>query len=159
MAETPGVDFALLNEEDYRSLSAPGRRRAREGALLMLYQMDIGENSLETASQTLKDASIKGGQATFALELLALALEYQDTADALIQEQAQDWEFERLFSIDKAILRLSLAELQQSTTPETIIINEAVELAKKFGDDASPSFVNAVLDALRKARAGEGSSK
>ena len=158
MAETPGADFALLNEEDYRNLSAPGRRRAREGALLMLYQIDVGENDLETAKQTLKDAGIKGGQAAFALELLASALEYQATADALIEEQAQDWEFERLFSIDKAILRLSLAELQQGTTPTNIIINEAVELAKKFGDNASPSFINAVLDSLRKARAGEGTS-
>lgn len=150
-----GVDFAQLNQEDYRDLSAPGRRRAREGALLMLYQLDFGGNDPEIAAQTLNDIKVKGGQAQFAKDLVQAAREHRAAADEVIRGQAQEWQFERLFSIDKAILRLALAELERSETPAEIVINEAVELAKKFGNEASPKFINAVLDTVCQQKRGE----
>jgi len=132
---------------DYGELAASGRRRARETAMLMLYQLDFGGNEMEMAARTLADIGLDEENAAFALSLVECSRAYQPQADARIAELSREWDFARLFSIDVTILRLALCELA-GETPANIVINEAVELAKKFGDNASPSFINAVLDAV-----------
>jgi len=139
----------LPDAGDYTDLAASGRRRARETALLMLYQLDFGENDAQMAARTLADIGLDEENAAFALELVERSRAYRSQADVRIAELSREWDFARLFSIDVAILRLALCEMT-GETPANIVINEAVELAKKFGDNSSPAFVNAVLDAVHQ---------
>jgi N utilization substance protein B len=136
-----------LPEDDYAGFYPSGRRRAREAALLMLYQLDFGGNEAGQAEYTLQCLGLDEDKNAFARQLVKDARERVSVSDELIASHSREWDFERLFNIDVAILRLALSELN-SSTPANIVINEAVELAKKFGDAASPAFVNAVLDAV-----------
>ena len=134
-------------EADYEGLSPAPRRRAREAALLMLYQLDFGGNEAAAAEHTLRSIALDEENAAFARQLVQNACLFETEADELIAVHSREWDFERLFNIDVTILRLALCELN-SAIPANIVINEAVELAKKFGDEASPAFINAVLDAV-----------
>ena len=142
--ERPDNDVA---DDFFAGFAPSGRRRAREAALLMLYQLDFGGNEAQAAEDTLGALGLDDDNADFARRLVGLAHSYQSASDGLIAAHSREWDFGRLFSIDVCILRLALGELK-SPTPATIVINEAVELAKKFGDKASPAFINAVLDAV-----------
>lgn len=71
--------------------------------------------------------------------------------DELIVQQAANWRMERLAVIDRAILRLAIYELRTTDTPPKVILNEAVELAKKFSSEEAGSFVNGILDAVHKS--------
>jgi N utilization substance protein B len=143
-----------LPEDDYAGFSA-GRRRAREAALLMLYQLDFGGNEAERAEHTLRSLGLDEDNSAFARQLVANAREQSARSDEIIAAHSREWDFERLFNVDVAILRLALSELN-SPAPANIVINEAVELAKKFGDAASPAFVNAMLDAVYQKQPEEG---
>ncbi|MCL1905887.1 MAG: transcription antitermination factor NusB [Clostridiales bacterium] len=145
------------SEDYFKDFSTAGRRRARETALLMLYQLDFGGNDALAAEQTLNSLGLNEDNAGFARQLMENARALKPASDALIAEYSREWDFERLFNIDVAILRLALSELN-SSTPANIVINEAVELAKKFGDEASPAFVNAVLDAVYQKQPGEAAT-
>ena len=137
----------VLPEDDFAGFYRAGRRRAREAALLMLYQMDFGGNEAAQAEHTLQSLGLDEERRAFAWQLVKDAREQAPLSDKLIAAHSREWDFERLFNIDVAILRLALSELN-SQTPANIVINEAVELAKKFGDASSPAFVNAMLDAV-----------
>jgi N utilization substance protein B len=137
----------VLSEDFFEDFSRSDRRRAREAALLMLYQLDFGGNEARAAERTLSFLGLSEENAGFARQLLEHARAYEPVADELIATHSHEWDFTRLFNIDVVILRLALSELN-SSTPANIVINEAIELAKKFGDAASPAFVNAVLDAV-----------
>ena len=71
--------------------------------------------------------------------------------DELIVKHADNWRFERLAAIDRAILRLAIHELRAAVTPYKVVLNEAVELAKKFSSEESGAFVNGILDAVYKS--------
>ena len=71
--------------------------------------------------------------------------------DEMIVKHAENWRFERLAAIDRAILRLAIYELRSSDTPPKVVLNEAIDLAKKFSSEDSGAFVNRILDAFRKA--------
>jgi N utilization substance protein B len=71
--------------------------------------------------------------------------------DELIVKHAENWRLERLAAIDRAILRLAIYEMRSTTTPAKVVINEAVDLAKKFSTDDAGGFVNGILDAYRKS--------
>ncbi len=147
------------------------RRAARTVALQMLFQIEVGENALETALGTLR-AVTKGAEppsqaeepgaaeilspplapvyADFARALLLGVLSRQPELDELIRKYSRQWSFERLANVDKCLLRMGIYELFYCLdTDPAIIINEAVELAKQFGTDDSSAFVNAVLDNIR----------
>jgi N utilization substance protein B len=81
----------------------------------------------------------------------------KDTAviDELIVKQAENWRLERLAVIDRAILRLAIYELRTTDTPPKVILNEAVELAKKFSSEEAGAFVNGILDAVHKSIAAK----
>ena len=77
--------------------------------------------------------------------------------DRLIAQHTQNWRIERLAVIDRLILRVAVWELQHPDAPPAVVLNEAIELARTYGTDDSPRFVNGVLDAVRKALEGPGS--
>ena len=87
----------------------------------------------------------------FANKLFEGAAKNVPALDAIIVKHADNWRFERLSAIDRAILRLAIHEMNGTDTPPKVILNEAVELAKKFSSEESGSFVNGVLDAVHKS--------
>ncbi|MBS1348240.1 MAG: transcription antitermination factor NusB [Firmicutes bacterium] len=149
--EELAAKFATMNKEDYRDLSQSPRRRAREAALLLSFQMDMGGESWHLAARVLTDIGLSEDGAAFALQLAQSAAADQEKYDQLINEFAREWTVERFAAIDRNILRLAIAELlhDQDGANANIIINEAIELAKKFGDENSGSLVNGILDAIR----------
>ena len=96
----------------------------------------------------------------FARELIEGSVKYARTIDDSIKKQLEHWDLERLSYVDRAILRFSTFSLFfQDDVPDTVIINEAVDLAKQFGTDDSYRFVNGVLDGIRKEKNGRDPSR
>lgn len=89
----------------------------------------------------------------FANRLFEGAAKEVAALDELIVKHTDNWRFERLAAIDRAILRLAMYELRATDTPPKVVLNEAVELAKKFSSEDSGAFVNGILDAFRKSLA------
>ena len=132
------------------------RTKAREYALQMLYQVDIRRSeSLELMRQFWEeqpdesDAEIR----IFANELVQGTVSRLPEIDPILASHANNWSLKRMGMVDRNILRLGAFELLFSKdTPPKVCINEAVELAKRFGDTESGKFVNGILDAIHKTR-------
>jgi len=128
------------------------RTKARECALQVLYAMDIRKNSKHEVSESYwqqKNENIEIKM--FAQELIKGTFLKMDKIDLLITKYADNWRIERMAVIDRNIIRMAIYELLYTADiPPKVAINEAVELAKKFGDDESGSFVNGVLDKINK---------
>ena len=133
------------------------RRRAREAALQILYQWEIGRGDLERAIETV--FTLQWPDATAPPEALreyasALARETVQQLpqlDALIAETAERWRPERMAVLDRLILRMAACELQRADAePPAVIINEALELARTFSSEESVKFINGMLDGMRK---------
>lgn len=88
----------------------------------------------------------------FAEELVRGVAEHRDALDAAIQEQSENWRVERMARIDRNVLRVGAYELLHTDTPARVVINEAVEVARTFGGESSPAFVNGILDKLARAQ-------
>ncbi|HPC83621.1 MAG TPA: transcription antitermination factor NusB [Thermoanaerobaculaceae bacterium] len=124
------------------------RRRGRELALQMLYQHELAGNPVETIVASFEELQ-QAPQATreFAAALARGAIERQEEIDARLAEQADNWRLDRMAAVDRNILRLAMFELLYSPdTPPAVVIDEAVEIAKRFGSERSSQFVNGVLD-------------
>lgn len=150
-------------------ISGEARHRAREAALQMLYQWEVGRVSAQEAVRTYwpgrdeppspddeyadfapEQALDEVGRA-FANALVTGTTERIAETDALIAAHAKNWRLERLAIIDRLVLRMALYELlAEPETPAKVIINEALELARTFSADDAVPFVNGVLDAARK---------
>jgi transcription antitermination factor NusB len=132
------------------------RRRARELALQLLYQNDIaGEDSLETLEQLPQRLTARHGPEIeeFSRSLLREVLGRRAEIDERLAALSEHWKLKRMSAVDRNILRLGAAEiLYRSDIPPKVAINEAVELAKKYGDADSGRFVNGILDALLHSR-------
>lgn len=129
------------------------RRKGREIALQILYQKEITKISLEEAINIYKlHFNIENEKALkFGEELVKGIVEKLDFIDNLIKKYAPSWPFERLNLTDKNILRIAIYELFfRPEIPEIVSINEAIELAKIYGTDDSPAFINGVLDSIYK---------
>ncbi|MGI5891369.1 MAG: transcription antitermination factor NusB [Bacillota bacterium] len=128
------------------------RRKARETALQMLFQLDVGQNEWQMAQVTLDNADLTEINKDFAAKLVLGARENMQQIDLLINSRSREWNVDRLANVDKNILRLAIYELEYDTkaAESNIVINEAIELAKKFSTEDSGSFVNAVLDNIKK---------
>jgi N utilization substance protein B len=130
------------------------RRAAREAALQVLYFCEVGRaepvDALDTYfAEHAPDAPERLRQ--FAGELVRGTSGDTAALDMLIGRHASNWRVDRLAVIDRLILRMAAWELQHvPDTPPAVAINEAIELAKTFGTDESPRFVNGVLDAIRQ---------
>jgi len=129
------------------------RRKARELALQLLYQWELRAESPEKIEEAFWPGA-KAAQKTreFAHHLFTGTVAAAGELDKLIEAHATNWRLERMSSIDRNILRLAVFELCYATAPPRVVMDEAVELAKKFSDDAAPAFVNGVLDAIHAAR-------
>ena len=123
------------------------RRRARTIALQALFEVDsVAHDVEETLGRLLAEASLPEEGASFARELVSGVLTNKERIDNMIQTYAPAWPVAQLATIDRNILRLAIFEiLLDNKVPVKAAINEAVELAKTFGSDNSPKFINGVL--------------
>ena len=128
------------------------RRKGREFALQALYASEVGDIALDKAADTLDtDEPVARDMREYGLRLAQAARKRADEIDALIAENSAHWDVERLAVVDRIILRLAIAELMtEADVPSKVIINEAVEIARKFSTENSSSFVNGVLDAVSR---------
>lgn len=125
------------------------RKRARELVLQSLFGVEIGHrNPEEMVSETCGTAESE--QRRFVKDLVLGTLDYADESDRVLAPLLEGWTIERLPTIDRLLLRMSVFELAHRETPAAVVINEAVELAKKFSTDDSPRFVNGVLSSVSK---------
>jgi N utilization substance protein B len=126
------------------------RRRARILALQALYEIDgVGHSPGLVMQERLAGDTLSASSAAFARRVIMGVLHTQAVLDQFIQEHAPEWPLEQMALIDRNILRMALFEFAvDGGTPIKVAINEAVELAKLFGSDSSPRFVNGVLGAL-----------
>ena len=122
------------------------RREAREELFKLVYEkllrsetaLEIYEN--ESAERNLKDKYIKS--------CFIGIFEKEEEIDALISENARGWKLSRISKVNLALIRISVYEMLYAEIPVNISINEAIELSKKYGDDAAPSFVNGILNTI-----------
>lgn len=133
------------------------RRRAREAALQILYQWEVGRTDVEKAADTYfglqwPDADAPSEELrTFASTLARDTVRGLTGIDDLIADTAERWRPERMAVIDRLILRMAVCELQRDrSTPPVAVINEAMELARTFSTEDAVKFVNGMLDGIRK---------
>jgi N utilization substance protein B len=156
------------------AVDGAARHRAREAALQMLYQTEVGRASAHEAVRTywpgrdappspedehadaIPEAAVDEQGRTFANTLVSGTLGRVAEIDELIAGHLKNWRLERTAVIDRLILRLAIYELLTETgTPAKVIINEALELARTFSGEEPVPFINGVLDAVRKTLARE----
>jgi len=128
------------------------RRTARELALKFLYQTEFNSNSPDSELNSFCDrANVSEEVQNFTQALIKNILFHKKEVDELLEKISANWVPDRMAVIDKNILRLGICELLfDSTTPPKVVINEAVEIAKKFGTEESPDFINGILDKVYK---------
>ena len=133
-------------------------RRARERALQVLFQMEkTGDDWRESLEQFWRDRPTAKAARAYATALVGGTVENMDRIDAAISKVADNWSLARIGGVERNILRIATHELLfMPDVPPKVAINEAVEVAKKFGSEDSGGFVNGILDAVRKlAESGE----
>jgi transcription antitermination protein NusB len=117
----------------------------------MLFQWDISQQDpARLASTFWKGAKAAAQTRTFANQLFEGAAHDAKDLDEIISKHADNWRLERISAIDRAILRVAMHEMRATDTPAKVVINEAVDLAKKFSSEDAGGFVNGILDAYRK---------
>lgn len=134
------------------------RRRARTVALQVLYEIDATSHPPQLVlERRFEDDLTPPGSAEYARSLVAGVREHQAPIDELIVRAAPAWPLEQMSRVDKSILRLALFEmLYLPGIPPKVAINEAVELAKTFGHESAPKFVNGVLGSISRSRTDAG---
>ncbi len=138
-----------------------GRSRARRLVLQVLYAWEMqGQGSLlETAGRVLAERGLEEGTDELVRRHLEALEERRTEIDAILAESTTNWEFHRLSVVDRNVLRLAACELIAfPDVPFRVVIDEAVKLARRYGGDESPRFVNGVLDAVRIRLSGASTS-
>lgn len=127
------------------------RRKAREAAFKLLYSCEQGGAGFGDArSELAKNMELEKNAAIFAEELLGNTIRNMEDIDRLIAECSRNWKLERILPTDRNIIRIAVNELMTETAPPAVVINEAIEISKKFGTSFSGNFVNGILDCIRK---------
>ncbi len=130
------------------------RHSGRMAALQLLYQREVGGAAGAELDEAVRDYWVEHpgpeGRRVFATTLLQGAIEALDRIDPLIESAADNWRLSRMAAVDRTILRLAVYELLAAVTPPAVVIDEALELAKKFSGEQSARFVNGVLDSVRR---------
>lgn len=127
------------------------RRLAREQALQALYAIDVGSRDPAEAIDEVVPENAAGAHRRFVRDLVIGTIEFAPDADAAIAPKLEAWTLDRLPEIDRLILRMGTFELRSNAqTPPAVVINEAVELAKKFSTEESGRFINGVLNAIAR---------
>ena len=152
------------------SLPGSSRRRGREVALQVLYALDLSSIKMDPEAARVESAApdengadaeveaafsavessfeLPTGARSFAHQLVTEVRKELASLDSPIQAHSNNWRIDRMAVVDRNILRLGAYELLNTDTPLPIVLNEAVDLARRFGSDPSPAFVNGILDAL-----------
>jgi N utilization substance protein B len=137
------------------------RRKSRELCLQMLFQWDMGKQAPDHVRKTFwaERAEIDAETRGFADDLFNLAIARHQEIDGLIQKHAQNWRMERMAAVDRNVLRTGVAEfLGFRSTPRPVVINEALEIARRFSAPESVQFINGVLDSVGKDLDGNRAS-
>lgn len=143
----------------------PSRHRARERALQILFQWDMRHLPIEDCIRLFNESLHSESDDPTPLKtddfvdaLVRGTVEKQEEIDGMIRRHLQHWRLERMAAVDRNILRLATYELLATTTPPAVVIDEALELARRFSNDEAVQFVNGVLDAAHKEIAAKQTS-
>jgi N utilization substance protein B len=132
------------------------RRRSREHALQVLYQWDIRKQPVDESIEAFytglysEESAARPPRDEFLEQLVRGTAEKAGEVDALISSHAEHWRLERMPAVDRNILRLAIYEMRHTETPPPVVIDEALELARRFSNEESVHFINGVLDAVRR---------
>ncbi len=138
------------------------RRKARESALQILFQLEFDRAQIEKATdQFWKEKKASEEIKDYSSRIVKGIVSHQEEIDNLIQSLSDHWRLSRMAHVDRNILRIAVFEfLYEQKLAPAVIINEAIEIAKKYSSDEAAAFVNGILDAVRKKlEAGKDSSK
>jgi N utilization substance protein B len=129
------------------------RREGRELALQTLYALDLNPMEVrESLRQLRENARVQASVRAFAEELVTGVMENREVIDRKIDEQSKNWAISRMGRVDLNILRIATFELLcRDDIPRNVTINEAIEVAKRFGTEESPAFINGILDEIAAA--------
>lgn len=134
----------------------PQRHKARQYALQMLFQWEIGRQEPRRIEEGFwRIARAEKTTRDFANELFEGVVKSAAELDAVVSAHTENWRLERIALIDRAILRLGVHELRSGKTPRKVAVDEAVELAKTFSSEDAAGFVNGVLDSVLHALPGK----
>jgi N utilization substance protein B len=136
------------------------RHRSREAALQVLFAIDLGrregapESEMSRAEEAFERVAahfeLPEGARAFAKELVTGVCRSLQELDARLAAHSEHWRIERMAAVDRNVLRIGAYEILHTDTPAAIAIDEAVELAQRFGGDRSPGFVNGILDSVAR---------
>ena len=126
------------------------RRKAREVALQVLYQIDVSKIDVDEAIELFKsNFGMPRESVEFSEQLIKYTLDHIEEIDNLITNCSEHWSLERMSIVDKSILRMAICEfLYCDDIPPKVTLNEAIEIGKNYGSDNSGSFINGILDAM-----------
>lgn len=127
------------------------RHQVRESIVGLLYASDIGNDGIDKfADELFEEKKIRNKQLEFAKDLYSGIKVNLESVDEVINSYLKEWNLSEIGNIERAILRLGTYELLHSELDDAVVINEAIELAKKLCNETSPKFINGVLDAIMK---------
>ncbi|MCP2519579.1 transcription antitermination factor NusB [Candidatus Aminicenantes bacterium AC-708-M15] len=128
------------------------RRKARESALQILFQLEFSpDNYEEVIEEYWKERKANARTREYANWLVRGVISSKEKIDNIIEECSENWRLSRMATVDRNILRIATFELlSEQDIPHPVIINEAIEIAKKYGTEESGQFVNGILDTIRK---------
>ena len=129
------------------------RRKSRELAMQMLFQADIGKQNPDEVKKTFWQTrdDVEDDTRGFSEDLFRVAVAREEEIDALIQKHSANWKLSRMPAVDRNVLRMAIAEmLGFPGTPAPIVINEALEIARRYSAPESINFLNGVLDTIAK---------
>ncbi len=141
-----------------RGSSRAPRQRSRQVALQALYAGDLGARAPTIGADCIEEVfervannfDLPAGARDFALALVCGTASHLAEIDAVLTEHTTNWKISRMAEVDRNVLRLAVFELTQTDTPVSVILDEAIQLAQRFGAESSPVFVNGVLDAVAR---------
>ena len=129
---------------------------AREVALKALYQYDLCDNCTLDHVRNFCEENARPAAARAAIELTEGCITHQTQIDEIITQTARNWDLDRMPISDRNVLRIGIFELlHRASTPPRVAINEAIDLARKFGTENSPAFVNGILDKVFTTQVGD----
>lgn len=139
------------------------RRKARECALQMLFAADVAKTSSDVLTRDywneLGEPELDEATREFANRLSVFTLRELDKVDERIRSRAEHWRIERMAIVDRNVLRLAVYEFLYEQTPHTVVINEALEIARRFSTFEATQFINGILDAIKHDLEKESAKK
>jgi N utilization substance protein B len=131
------------------------RRKSRELAMQMLFQADVGKQNPDEVRKTFWQArdEVEDDTRGFSEDLFRVAMAREEEIDSIIERHSANWKLSRMPAVDRNVLRMAIAELIGFPgTPSPIVINEALEIARRYSAPESINFLNGVLDAIAKEK-------